>query len=335
MSSQELFWKGKTETINYDRKGKKNQTRFPDFIEICKMSQNQLKNHLVEWGNKTYQDVDTGDKSMGVCGDGYIYIRGNIPVLLTAHMDTVHKELVKDFYEYKNNIISSPQGIGGDDRCGIYMIKKIVETTNLRPYILFCEDEEIGGVGSNKFCTTKLADELKDLRFMIELDRVHANDLVYYDDENTEFHKFCEKVTGYKESYGSFSDISNLSPEAGVSSVNISCGYYNAHTTSEYVVMSEMENSIKATIKLIEAGVSQNKQYEYEDNSRYNFASYYTNDYYGHEEPEVYIFWAKDGDDPYGKEYCFSGTSLEEAVGTLLISNPELKWSDITDYCNY
>ena len=80
-------------------------------------------------------------------------------------MDTVHKETVKDFYEYydeenERHIISSPQGIGGDDRCGIYMILEILKTHKCS--VLFCEDEEAGGIGSEKFCKTEYITELLD-----------------------------------------------------------------------------------------------------------------------------------------------------------------------------
>ena len=72
-----------------------------NFIDICKMSQNELKRYLQKYmGSKKYATFN---------GDGYLLCRprGNtIPVLLVAHMDTVfpikpkkiyylhHKELV-------------------------------------------------------------------------------------------------------------------------------------------------------------------------------------------------------------------------------------------------
>ena len=109
---------------SYTYKGIKNKTLFPDFISLCKMTQNELKNFLPKRLEEAgYTDV--------VVDDGFIYARGDIPYLVTAHMDTVHKEPVKDFYEFVdkngNHILSSPQGIGGDDRCGIYMILDIIK----------------------------------------------------------------------------------------------------------------------------------------------------------------------------------------------------------------
>ena len=163
--------KSKAKTYEYPYKGRKNETDFPEFIQICKLSAKKLKQYLCGEMKKIYGKDNT------VIGDGYIYCRGDVPVLLTAHMDTVHKKLVTDFYEDiqtdKNgkvtHTISSPQGIGGDDRCGIYAILKVIESGYL-PYVLFCEDEEIGGIGSGKFCKTKYITELSNMKFLIELD---------------------------------------------------------------------------------------------------------------------------------------------------------------------
>ena len=85
-------------------KGTKNVSKFMDFIQICKKTQTELKEIL-----PTYL-LEAGYGYV-VVEDGYIYAKGNIPYLLTAHMDTVHREPVKDFYEYVDengcHIISS------------------------------------------------------------------------------------------------------------------------------------------------------------------------------------------------------------------------------------
>lgn len=244
----------KAKTYSYPYKGRKNQTNFPEFINICKMSAKKLKQYLCGVMKMTYKEENT------IIGDGYIYCRGNIPVLLTAHMDTVHKELVKDYYEdvqtdkdgNTTHTISSPQGIGGDDRCGIYAILKIIESGYI-PYVLFCEEEEIGGVGSNKFCKTKYITELSNLKFLIELDRANANDLVFYSNANQDWIDWVEDETNWKKSWGTFSDISHLSPACEISSVNLSCGYYKAHTVYEYVIMEELLETIEMVKHLLEA----------------------------------------------------------------------------------
>jgi hypothetical protein len=163
------------------------------------------------------------------------------------------------------------------------MILQILKSTKHRPSILFCEEEENGGVGSEKFCKTEFINDLREMKFLIELDRANANDLVFYDNDNTEWHKWCEKVTGYKTAYGSFSDISVLSPNCDISSVNISCGYYYQHTLREFVVYEEMMSSIDAVICMLDEGILDTTpqfkyvEYVYPYNSfKYG---YYGNDY--------------------------------------------------------
>lgn len=219
------------------------------FTKFVKMDQASLKAKLYKVLKSYYKEV--------VCEDGFLYARGSVdyPILLTAHMDTVHEETVKKVEMFKNEgktIISSPQGIGGDDRCGIWMIYKILTTTKYRPSILFCEDEEIGGVGSSKFADTQYVLDLAELKYLVELDRANDNDAVYYNCGNEDFMIYIEKTIGYKEAYGSFSDIGHLSPACGVASVNLSCGYYKQHTLKEYVVFEEMENTLEKVKVLLE-----------------------------------------------------------------------------------
>ena len=162
------------------------------------------------------------------------------------------------------------------------MILYILTNSKHRPGILFCEDEEIGGVGSDKFCKTDYINNLREMKFLIELDRANATDLVFYEDDNIEFHDWCKDVTGYEEDYGSFSDISNLSPECGVSSVNISCGYYNQHTLREFVIPEEMINSAETVIYMLDIATDENVgQFKYEERKPYylNFASNYHSRY--------------------------------------------------------
>ena len=290
----------------YTYKGKINETDFPEFVNLCKLSQKKLKQYLCGKMKKIY------DKDCYI-GDGYIYCKGNIPVLLTAHMDTVHKELIKTFYEdvktdtkgKVTHTISSPEGIGGDDRCGIYMILEILKAGYL-PYILFCEDEEIGGVGSDKFCYTDYVDELKDLKFLIELDRANSNDLVFYNDGNKDWKKWLIKETGWKEAYGSFSDICNLSPECFVSSVNLSCGYYNAHTLGEYVVVEEMLNTIEVVKHLLDASESIEQFVYIEEKRYYGYSAYSKSNYYGS------YTWSK-YDDWYDEDNYYNYNNYKKA----------------------
>lgn len=323
------------------KKNREMNRKYGAFFDICRMSQDKLKEYLAFEMTKYGYDV--------VVDDGYIYCKEiNVPVLLTAHMDTVHKEEPKQFVEKinkkGNHVLSSPQGIGGDDRCGIFMILSILRETDYRPAVLFCEDEETGGVGSLKYTTYKEnVDAISKLKFFIELDRANANDLVFYDDGNEDFYQFCINATGYVENIGSFSDISILSPDSGVSSVNISCGYYHAHTLEEEVVWEEMLNSIKVTEKLIEASKDV-EQFQYEEIENYKnifnynlyggynygcYGTYNNTNKYDYNEVEVVVEWIE-GDRDKVMYYC--GASVDECLGMFFRDNPDICFNDVTNY---
>lgn len=209
------------------------------FVDICKMTQLEVKSYMAKYLASYKYKVENQD--------GFLYAKGDVPVLLVAHMDTVHKQ-VPDTIVETDGKISSPQGIGGDDRCGIFIIMNIVQ--QLHCSVVLCEDEEIGCVGARKFANSSFINQL-DVNYMIEFDRMHANDAVFYDCDNKEFTDFVTDYTGYKEAYGSFSDISRIAPAAKVAAVNLSCGYYKAHSLDEYVVYDEMMATVQAAKALI------------------------------------------------------------------------------------
>lgn len=208
-----------------------------NFENIIKSSQRELKHKL----NKELKVL----QYKTINSDGFLYGKGDIPILLIAHLDTVHKEGVKTICYSKDNKVMSPQGIGGDDRCGIYMIIKIIK--ELRCHVLFCEDEEKGCIGAGKFCKSDIK---PDVNFIIELDRMGANDAVFYDCDNKDFTNFITQF-GFQEEWGTFSDISEIAPHLGVAAVNISSGYYNAHTKHEYIDMNVVKRNIDKVKNII------------------------------------------------------------------------------------
>lgn len=238
-----------------------------DFINLCKLSQTDLKSHLAD---KLLEHFPIENITSG---DGYLYAEGTIPVLLVAHLDTVHKELPRTIlYDKESKIISSPEGIGGDDRSGVYILLEVLKKHNCS--VLFCEDEEAGAVGAEKFTQTKLAESL-GFHFIIEFDRKGANDAVFYDCDNPDFEDFITR--GYfKTNWGTFSDISILAPYFRCAAVNLSCGYYNPHTTGEYVVFPETERIIAEACKILDR-TTDNDAFEYIEAEK-EWVGYY--DYY-------------------------------------------------------
>ena len=115
-----------------------------------------------------------------------MFAKGSFPVLLVAHLDTVHENLPTEIIE-ENGTLSSPQGIGGDDRCGVYMIFEVIKKFDCS--VLFCEDEELGSIGAKKFVKSNASNNL-DFNYIIEFDRKGSIDAVFYKCKNKEFEDF-------------------------------------------------------------------------------------------------------------------------------------------------
>jgi hypothetical protein len=314
--------------------------KYEIFETICTMPQSELKKYVATELAKTHSDVYSGD--------GFVYAQGKFPVLLVAHLDTVHKKLPDVIlYDFVNDAYSSPNGIGGDDRCGVYMIFEVIKRFNCS--VLFCEDEEVGGIGASKFISTDLAKGLK-FNYAIEFDRKGKNDAVFYDCDNEDFEDFITKEF-YSTAYGSFSDISTLAPYLGCAAVNLSCGYYKAHTANEYVVAKEMDASIEAACDILERTTEDDK-FEYVE-AKYNYRDYYGYQNYGYKHygyasygKQSYVSESYTYDDEeylnyYLIEYCNEkgksdwfeayAVSEAEAIGRLLIVHPTLCYGNILD----
>lgn len=232
-----------------------------------------------------YKTVITSRKD----DDSFIFAAGKMPICAVAHLDTVHRQNVRiiqeiECLEGKNNVLTSPQGIGGDDRCGVIAII-ILLLKGYRPSVFFPCGEEIGGRGTNNFlknaviiknntvsysgCYPKASQKVfPKINWFIEIDRKGNNDVVHYSDSNLNLTKKFEKIGGFKENFGSFTDISHLMPEFGVSGVNISSAYYKAHTTNEYIVPSELVDIINRISKVFDDEKTVNTKFEYKRENR-------------------------------------------------------------------
>lgn len=214
---------------------------------VCLTQDELLKSVPVYLKNSGYKKIITDSK--------YIYAEGSVPVLLVAHMDTVHKESVKDLcISQDKRILMSPQGIGGDDRCGVYMILKIIE--KFKCHILFTADEEIGCVGAKEFVKSDIVPEVN---YIVELDRKGTDDCVFYDCDNPDFTKFVESC-GFKKATGSYSDICHVAPKLKIAAVNLSSGYFNPHQKSEYIDMLIVKQNIVMVMNMLK---NIDKKYDY------------------------------------------------------------------------
>jgi len=231
---------------------------------ICPMTFSKLRDYLASLLTDVFHyDVDMKKEKE----KSYIYAKGELPVCLVAHLDTVHHKTVETI-NLKDDIMSSPEGIGGDDRCGVATIIKALEN-GYRPHVLFTCGEETGGYGARAFTIDYKT--LEGVNWFVEIDRKGRDDVVCYQDDNDQLTKIFEKFD-FKKNWGTFTDISILCPHFGVSGVNISSGYYFPHQTKEEIHLKDLDvvfgrltsilesNYVKEKIKYVKRNYSTSAQ---------------------------------------------------------------------------
>lgn len=197
-----------------------------------------------------------------ITDENFIIAKGNLPICLVAHMDTVFKRTpnaVDFLYDSEQKILWHPGGAGFDDRAGIYIILQMIEK-GYKPHIIFTNLEEIGGVGAQELVSRFPHCPFK-CSCLIELDRANKKDMVFYDCDNIDFIKYIGKF-GFQEEYGSFTDISFIMEQWGIAGVNLSVGYIDQHTANERLNTSWCDLTIQKLEKILQASPRM-KKYEY------------------------------------------------------------------------
>ncbi len=199
---------------------------------------------------------------------------------LAAHLDQVQRTHSKDFtcIEIQDKVIGwSPklmeqQGLGADDKNGIWICLECLKRYDVLK-VAFFVSEEVGCVGSYG-CDL---DFFKDCRFIVEPDRRGSSDLI------TDMccgdvcsHEFIlaldAKAYGYEHDSGSITDVGELVPRGvGISCLNLSCGYYHAHTNYEYTCLPELNNCLDFVCHIIETCTA---VYPFYYHSRYSYGGY-------------------------------------------------------------
>ena len=239
----------------------------------------------------------------------YLNYNGNIigfnhpgAPLFSAHMDMVNTE----GYVLKQGEFAVEQGVftidtkanirlyrdaekkhqtslGADDKNGIWVILTLLKC-GYEINFAFCHSEEVGGTGSQQVVSNEeLAKFVAGCKFGIIIDRRNANDIIGYenkyclglDDRIATFAK--EKGFGFKPTTGSCSDADKFSQL--LECVNLSCGYYSPHTSSEYTNVNELWNTFLFCQLLVDEfnyhSVSEERMKKFKGISTYS-SSYYS-----------------------------------------------------------
>lgn len=248
------------------KRNTKLKTNIKVFKEILMMEQEELHFYLLGKLSELYDN----SKIFRV-DEQYTYVAGDIPVVLLAHLDTVHytkPNLSNLFHDQEKNAMWCIEGIGGDDRCGVFTILEIL-SMGYRPHIMFCWNEEIGCKGSGNLVDTietnfgePVQEELQKINFAVQIDRKGFGEAVYYDLDNKEFEDYISGF-GFKTEIGSFTDIGEICPEFGFAGVNVSAGYINEHTTEEVIYINEMNSTRDKIIRILQDQMRNPKFFKY------------------------------------------------------------------------
>ena len=223
-----------------------NENDYTLFKTIAYCTQEQLQKQLCTVLKRNYKKVINKPGQ-------YLLAEGSLPLALVAHMDTVFKTPPFDIYfDKEQGVLWSPDGLGADDRAGVFAILKILQFLGQKrekPSIIFTCNEESGCIGASNLVLTRQKCPW-DLKYIVQLDRRGVDDCVFYDNTNKDFIKFISGY-GFTETWGTFSDISMICPVWGIAGVNLSIGYEDEHSETETLHIGPLYNTISKVYKMI------------------------------------------------------------------------------------
>ncbi|HPE06120.1 MAG TPA: hypothetical protein PLW50_00165 [Smithellaceae bacterium] len=225
-------------------------------------------------------------------------------VCINAHTDTVQKasdEIIGNvvFYDWVRDTFhtNGRAMIGGDDKCGIAVGLTLALYTDLPMKIIFTSEEEVGSIGAEALDPK----ELDDVAFTITIDRMGGKDLISnYCGLTLAPDAFVKKFIEISKPMGvEFEDTNGTYADTYVlakykPAVNLSSGYYNPHTSKDFIyveelyrVMLSVKNAIENKQVLEEAIASAPKDWQKREYAAYR------GDYYGGGYSKYYSFGNK------------------------------------------
>lgn len=185
-------------------------------------------------------------KNMGVefDVDEYHQIFKIIPgtPLLSCHMDQVGITPLRTIFNDGVKIFGD-KNLGADDKNGIWIILELLKEYAGKVSFIFSVEEECGGK-CDEVCSKH---DISECIYGLVFDRANSGDIIgtdncYCVEEFEQDLVALGKPFGYSSDMGTWSDADTLNDY--ISCVNLSVGYYLAHTDKEYTVIKELENAL-------------------------------------------------------------------------------------------
>lgn len=174
--------------------------------------------------------------------------------LLSAHTDCVGTEEAGyyvnliNLYPYGDDeILKGIGNIGGDDKCGVFLI--LLYLLSGKPInAVFSICEEIGGAKGISTLLPEIREDpiFQSIPYCIVLDRKNPGDIIcnrngYGSKKFEEALENIGKKYGYSAVLGGSSDMNKIKDY--MNGCNLSVGYHNPHSNTEFVSMNDLYNA--------------------------------------------------------------------------------------------
>lgn len=219
---------------------------------------------------------------------------------VAAHMDTVHKdqiELVDKYFSLNilevidggltflraiNPVSGTPTGIGGDDKCGVYICLELLKKIDNIKAVFFVE-EECGMLGSKNLSQGFF----KDVGYLLQFDAPTKNWFSYSCSGTPLWSKeFFDNVSPVLKEHSidnisidPFTDVVQVRKYFDFCCAVLPTGYYNQHTKEEFVIEEHTLECVEIGKKFIDC-LGENK-YIFKE------TEFLVNDY---KNPEYYLY---------------------------------------------
>jgi di/tripeptidase len=231
--------------------------------------ESMVRDYIIEYAKTNGIEYYTDKKGNLYLTKGMLDSTDEYFPCVVSHMDTVHRSH-RNLIENKVRLTikehnlswltahhpetDKQTGIGGDDKCGVYVCLELFNNFDKLKGAFFVE-EEIGMLGS------KESDDrfFENVGYAIQFDAPSSNWItevcsgvkLFDEDFKTEI-KGVLNESGYNNfSIDPFTDVNQLAKKYDFNCLNLGCGYYRQHSDSEYVIISEVEDSLRAGVELI------------------------------------------------------------------------------------
>jgi di/tripeptidase len=290
--------------------------------------ESMVRDYIIEYAKTNGIEYYTDKKGNLYLTKGMLDSTDEYFPCVVSHMDTVHRthrNLIENkvrltIKEDNLGVLTAhhPEtdkqtGIGGDDKCGVYVCLELFKNFDKLKGAFFVE-EEIGMLGS------KESDDkfFENVGYAIQFDAPSSNwisevcsGVKLFDEDFKNEIKGVLNESGYnKFSIDPFTDVNQLAKKYDFNCLNLGCGYYRQHSDSEYVVISEVGDSLKAGVELInKLGVTKYVHKKtvvkpiVNETQRYGLSSQFD----------------EFDDDPFADEFDEMGAEVSEMVITMFI----------------